>query len=253
MSGKRALYAGSDGDTMKTASNEEFIAELRRGPFGRDLDQTREVDRIAKAQARAKERAAVLAVFEREFVKLQSAEEKTLAAFHEAAQRFEDAKRQADLSYFARVGAQTEIEKRIGAIDGELMRAANPLYREYCAKLSQISDDARKIRISAETRQDDPKKPLNRNSYANRAARHARMFFPVRIVNALGELVLAGLDSDENLSAIVDAGIAALPHDEALRPEDNIVSQYSPRFEAAVEAFSAAIDAALKNALRETK
>jgi hypothetical protein len=41
-----------------------------------------------------------------------------------------------------------------------------------------------------------------------------------------------------------------LPHEETLRLEDGIPSQFSPRFEAAAAAFSAALDAALEHALK---
>jgi hypothetical protein len=234
-------------------SDADFIRELKSGPVGRDLAATREADRLKRAKVLAKQRADEETRFVAEFPKFEAAEKKTLDFFHEAAQHFENAKRQADLAYFARVGAQTEVAKALGAINGELMLAANPLYREFCAKLSAIAIDARKITLFSETRRDDPKKPLNNNVYTSRAARHSIMFLPVRIMNALSEVVLAGLDSDDNLSAIYDAGIAALPHEEALRLEDNIPSQYSPRFEAAVEAFSAAIDAALEHALKGAK
>jgi hypothetical protein len=239
---------------MKNLSDADFIQELKTGPLGRDFAATREADRLKRAKTLAKQRSDEEKRFVAEFPKLQSAEEKALVAFHEAAQRFEDAKRQADQAYFARTNAQAEVDKRLGAIAGEIMRSANPLYRELCAKLSAICDDARKITGFVEKKRDDPSKPdTGLKVYTNRAARHARMFLPTRIVNALSDLVLAGLDSDENLNAIYGAGIAALPHEETLRLEDGIPSQFSPRFEAAVEAFSEAIDAALKTAMKDTK
>lgn len=58
-------------------------------------------------------------------------------------------------------------------------------------------------------------------------------------------------NSDANLQAVFDAGIAALPAPEALKPEDARPSQFSPNYEAAVEYFSNALDSALQSALKE--
>jgi hypothetical protein len=164
---------------MKQLTDSQVIAHLRKGPLLRDVARANEADRLARAQARAKERAAALAAFEHGFPKLEDAERLSLAVFHEASKKLEDARRKADSAYFARTAAQAEVDRRLSSIDGEIMLAANPLYRELCAKLSQISDDARKIPGLVEKKRDDPSKPeTSLKVYTNSAARHARMFLP---------------------------------------------------------------------------
>jgi len=220
------------------------------------LGREREKQRVAHAKRLVKARAAANAEWDKRIPELEKVEEAALTEFKAASARLEEARAKADAAYFARTNAQAEIERRLAAIDGELFSRVSPLYFDLCAKLTKIANDARKIDLVVEERNEapDPKYFVigarkGRDVRTNRAARYARQFLPSRISNALAELVLGGLDTDENLRAVFDAGVEALPGPEILRPEDDIPGQFSPKFEAAVAQFSAALGAALDVAL----
>ena len=243
---------------MKQITDEEFLQELKRGPLGRDLAAIREAERLATAKKLAKERAAALTDFDAAFPALEQAEENALAAFREASEKLEQVRQEAHAAHVARTSLQREVGERIGEINGKISRVMNPLARELYLKLEQITEDARKIRLIQEERRDAPpsmvptiSKRKDVEVFTNRAARDARNFFPQRIANALAELVLAGCDSDANLNTVFNAGVAALPHENTLRLEDDAPSRFSPHFEAAVEKFSEAVDLALASALKE--
>jgi len=235
----------------------DFLQILKRD-LGPEIAATREAERLATAKKLAKERVAALADFDREFPKLEQIEEGKLAAFHELSKKLEHARQEAHAAHVARVSLQTEVGQRIGEINGEIFGASNPLWRELALKLRQIAEDACKIALVRDERRITPSsmaptigKRKDFEVFTNRAARDAHMSFPPRIANALAELVLAGCDSDANLNAVFNAGVAALPHENTLRLEDDSPSRFSRHFEAAVEKFSEAVDLALANALKE--
>lgn len=238
-------------------SDADFLKELK-SELGPDMAKTREAERIATAKKLATDRVAALADFDREFAKLEKIEEEKLAAFHQLSEKLERARQEAYAAYVARTTLQSEIERRVGAINSKIAAHRNPLAGELFLRLGQIAEEA--LRIGVVRQELDKSLPITAPTFrrrkdieirTNRAARRARQYFPVRIVNALQEVILAGHDSDAALLAVFDAGVAALPGDNVLRLEDDIPSQYSPHFEKAVSEFAKAVDIALEGALKE--
>jgi len=240
---------------MKTAlTDQDFVGELRRGPLGRDLERERETQRTENKKRIIKEREAMTKKFEAELPKLQSAEDSALAEFRDASVHLEKIRAKADTAYYAGINAQATYEKRLAALNGELVQLANPLWRELSEKLRQLAGDARKIhRVSEERENLQPGNIVSlskqKSLWTNRAAIYARMLLPPRIINAIHESVMNGNDSDNVLLDLYERSLDALPGPEVLRLDDQIVTTVSPRVEDAFEDFSERLDAALKGAI----
>ena len=235
-------------------SDQDFLSELRRGKMGRDLERERQEQRAENIKRLIAERAALVKKFDAEFPKLERAEEATLVEFREASERLEIAKTKANASYFAKEAARAAFDKAHGALNGEIIGTANPLWRDLAEKLRRLAEDARKIpRLSEEREEMRGPNILSlskgKSRWTNRAAITARQLLPSRIINALEERVMSGRDSDEILRTIYERGVDALPGPDVLRFDDQISTSRSPMVEAAVEDFRTRLDAALEGAI----
>ena len=193
-------------------SDADFLQELKR-ERGTEIAERLEATRLATAKGLAKDRATLLADFDREFPKLERDEEEKLAAFHELSKKLEHAREEVQAAHWARTSAQAEIGKRVASINGKIIAARNPLAAKLLSELDAIAEGARKIPLALEERDETPPTSVtimrsrkDIKTFSNCAARCARMFFPARIMNALGEVVLSGREVGRELTSRVRRG-----------------------------------------------